>query len=47
MMKRFLTVLLVAAMLLMATSISWGGNKPVDPPAIPGGGFDTTGATWE
>jgi hypothetical protein len=49
-MKSFLTALLVAAMLLMATSISWGANgggKPADPVLSGSGGFSVTGATWE
>ncbi|HEY3247549.1 MAG TPA: hypothetical protein VGK88_04560 [bacterium] len=50
MIKKLMTALLVAAMLLAATSISWGGNgngKPSDPVLSGGGGFTITGATWE
>lgn len=49
MLKRFVTALLVAAMLLLATSISWGAGQP-NPTTIGGsglGGVSTTGATWE
>ncbi len=42
-MKTFLTALVVAAILLMATSISWGGPKSEPVPVVGG----ATGATWE
>jgi hypothetical protein len=47
--KAFLAALLVAAIVLAATSISWGANgKPTDPTLVgDGGGYSLLGATWE
>ncbi|HEV8354609.1 MAG TPA: hypothetical protein VGR24_10515 [bacterium] len=49
MIKKFMTALLVAAMLLAATSISWGANGNTKDPALvgDGGGYSLLGATWE
>ncbi|HEV8354611.1 MAG TPA: hypothetical protein VGR24_10525 [bacterium] len=49
--KAFLAALLVAAIVLAATSISWGGNgngSGNDPALVgDGGGYSLLGATWE
>ncbi len=49
MVKKLLTALLVAAMVFMATSISWGAQGGVPGQPVDGGTviYDTTGATWE
>jgi hypothetical protein len=45
--KAFVTALLVAAILLAATSISWGAKPSKDNSTTTQGTFDLLGATWE
>jgi len=47
--KAFLAALLVAAIVLAATSISWGSNGKNNDGTLVGdsGGYSLLGATWE